>query len=332
MSRSYFLPTMAVAATALLLTTSCASSLHKPDEKYYLVATNIKVPYWQTALAGLGKASNEMKVKSELAGPDTYDPQAEGKELERIIGLKPAGILVSAADPGVITPAIDSALAQGIPVLTLDSDAAQSKRLFFIGTDNHRAGVMGGEFVSKLMNNTGNVAIFTIKGQTNLDERLQGYKEVFDTHPQIKISQVIDMKGDPTAAFDAAKALTDKKANINAFICLEAIAGPEVADVVNRAGLAGKINIIAMDTDQRTLDFIKSGVISATIGQKPFTMAYYGLKLLDELHHNKPTPLIADWAQNSFSHLPTFVDTGASLIDKNNVAAFLQQSASPNGQ
>jgi hypothetical protein len=37
---------------------------------------------------------------------------------------------------------------------------------------------------------------------------------------------------------------------------------------------------------------------------------------------------VADWAQDSFSRFPTFVDTGASLIDKENVGTFLQQRQS----
>ncbi len=77
--------------------------------------------------------------------------------------------------------------------------------------------------------------------------------------------------------------------------------------------------IIAMDTDEGTLEWIEKGVIAATIGQKPYTMAYYGLRMLDDLHHNKPQPLDADWGQNLQSLVPSVVDTGASLNDKSNL-------------
>jgi ribose transport system substrate-binding protein len=77
-----------------------------------------------------------------------------------------------------------------------------------------------------------------------------------------------------------------------------------------------------MDTDRRTLEWIEKGVIAATIGQKPFTMGYYGLKMLDDLHHNKLSSLDQNWAQDSFSPLPTFVDTGTVLVDRSNVASF----------
>jgi ribose transport system substrate-binding protein len=312
----------ALASFSLASFISCEGSPHAADEKYYLVATNIKLPYWQSALTGLNRAASEMKVKAELAGPDTYDPQAEVKEFQRVAALKPAGILVSPGDPNLMGPAIDAAVAQGIPVITVDSDAPASKRLFFVGTDNYKAGTVGGQLTAKLLGDKGNIAVFTIKGQANLDQRLHGYQDVFDTHPQMKVAQVIDIKGDPTAAFDATKQIVDTKAKIDALVCLEAIACPEAAEVVSRAGLSGKITIVAMDTDQRTTDWVQKGVISATIAQKPFTMAFYGVKLVDDLHHHPPTPLTANWAQDSFSHIPTFVDTGASLVDKSNIAAF----------
>ncbi len=324
--------TLAATLGSFFLLTGCASSPHSPDERYFLVATNIKVSYWQTALAGLSRARAEMKVKAEMVGPDSHDPQAEKDSFQRAVAQNPMGILVSASDAAVMAPAINAAMEKGIPVVTMDSDSADSKRLFFVGTDNYKAGTEGGQLAAKLLNNKGNVVVFTMPEQANLKERLHGYQDVFDTHPQMKITQIIDMKGRGEIAFDSAKQLLDSKAKVDAFVCLESISCPEVADVVQRENMTGKIVVIGMDTDQRTLEFIQKGVISATIGQKPFTMAYYGLKLLDDVHHHKPNPLVADWAQDSFSRFPTFVDTGASLITKDNVQTFLQQQQSSNTQ
>jgi len=162
----------------------------------------------------------------------------------------------------------------------------------------------------------------------NLKERLHGYEDAFAEHAGIKVMQVVDMKGDPTVAFDTTKQLLDsKKSKVDAFICLEASSCPEVGEVVNRQNMGGKVSIIAMDTDQRTIDWIRKGIVSATIAQKSFTMGYYGAKLLDDLHHHPPTPLNGNWAQNAASPVPTFVDTGSFVIDKSNVDAFTQQQS-----
>jgi ribose transport system substrate-binding protein len=312
---------------ALISMVGCASAPHEPTEKYILVAANTKLPYWQSALAGLNHAASEMKVKAELFGPDTYDTKAEHDEFQRAVAQKPSGILISAADANLMTPDINAALAQGIPVLTMDSDAPESKRLFFVGTDNYHAGMLGGKLVAKLLNNKGNVVIFTIPSQPNLKDRLHGYQDAFADQSGIKVTQVVDMKGDPTVAFDTTKQLLDGKTKVDAFVCLEAIACPEVGEVVSRQGMTGKVKIVAMDTDQRTIDWIQKGVISATIAQKPYTMAYFGAKLLGDLHLSPPSPLTGNWTQDFKSPVPTYVDTGSFVVDKDQVSSFVQQSS-----
>jgi ribose transport system substrate-binding protein len=118
---------------------------------------------------------------------------------------------------------------------------------------------------------------------------------------------------------------------VDAFVCLESRSCGGVADAINRAGMAGKIVIVAMDTDSETLDWMQKGVTSATIAQKPFTMAYYGAKLLGDIHLHPPSPLINNWAQVANAPLPTFVDTGAFIVDKAGVAAFMQQNKAASG-
>lgn len=291
-----------------------------------MVTTNRQIAYWKAAFAGLNQAAKEMGVKTEMVGPDNYDPQAEHEAFLKAIQQKPSGIMVSAADADLITPDINSALAQGIPVITVDSDAPKSNRLFFVGTDNYKAGTLGGKLVVKLLKGKGNVAIMTIPTQPNLKDRLRGYKDVFAEHPDIKISQIVNVKGDPNVAFDATRKLLNAKPKIDAFVCLEAISCPEVGEVVNRANMGGKVTIVAMDTNDLTINWIQKGIISATIAQKPFTMAYYGTKLLDGLHHHPPTPLTANWEDNPTAPIPAFVDTGAFVVDKQNVQSFLQRS------
>ncbi len=314
-------------SVALLLLAGCGGpAAHSPTEIYVLIASNLKLPYWQTAAAGFKKAAGELQVKYEVIGPETYDPKVQHEDFQRLLNrqAKPTGILISAAAPDLVKADIDAAIAQGIPVIAIDADAPSSKRLFFIGTDNYRAGVMAAEVAVKRMQGKGNVAVFTMPEQANLNQRLRGYQDTFASHPQIKIVHTMDIKGDPATAFDAAKELLlSAKVKPDAFVCLEAIACAEVADVLNRNQVTDK-TVVAMDTEPDTLEWVKKGVISATVAQKPFTMAYVGLKMLDDLHHHKPQSLDANWAQDLSSPIPAFVDTGATLVDQTSVEKFLQ--------
>jgi ribose transport system substrate-binding protein len=205
----------------------------------------------------------------------------------------------------------------------MDSDAAGSRRLFFIGTNNLEAGRLGGRRVIEKLGGKGNVVFFTLAGQPNTDERLKGFKEIIATRPDIHIIDVVDIKGDARNAFDwtqSSMALTGPK-KIDAFICLEASSGKVVADAVKRAG-GGRL-VLAWDVDQDTLNAIKAGTIDATIAQKPYTMGYFGLKALDEVFHAPPKALGKDYSADSFAPYPAFVDTGTSLVDQSNVDLYL---------
>ncbi|MDQ6759358.1 MAG: substrate-binding domain-containing protein [Acidobacteriota bacterium] len=323
---------VALGAIAVALVGCAGKTGHKSNEKYYLICANVKLPYWQAAASGLYRAAKDLDVTAEATGPDTYDPQAEQTAFQAAVAKKPAGLLVSAADPNLMKGDINAAIDKGIPVITIDSDTPDSKRLVFIGTNNRQAGLMGARRAVKELNGRGNVLVYTIPGQANLEERLHGYKDVFGENPGIKIVDTIDMKGDPRVAFDRTSDILDKgKLKPDAFVCLEAISCKEVADVLDRKKISGKV-IVAMDTDQGTMDWIKKGVIAATIAQKPFTMAYYGLKMLGDLALNKPATLDRNWAQDAQSPLPGFIDTGATLIDKSNVDAFLTARDSANSR
>ncbi len=311
----------ACACCSLLLVLAGCGARHSADENYFLVSANIKVPYWEAAGAGFLRAAEQMKVKAQFVGPDNYDPQAQQQEFHRILGQKPTGILVSPANADLLKPEIDAAIAAGVPVITIDSDARDSKRLFFIGTNNYQAGLMGGKVAAERLKGRGSVVVFTMPGQTNLEERLRGYREAFASS-QVKIDRIVDIKGDPRIAFDTATQIVgDKKSKIDGFVCLEALAGKEVANVVDRYKISGKL-IMAMDTDSETLEWIRKGVIAATIAQKPYSMAAFGMRMLDSLYHDRLPSLQVDWAHDSFSPVPAFIDTGAMLIDKNNLEAF----------
>jgi len=301
---------------------------HNPTEKYFLVTANSKLSYWQTASSGLTRAGNQLGVQTEMVGPENYDPAAEAQAFRDAVAKKPAGILVSPADPALLGPEIDKAIAQGVPVITMDSDAPSSKRVSFIGTNNYEAGQIGGRVAAKALNGKGDVVVFTMPEQHNLAERLKGYRDIFADYPGIHVTQVVNIKGDPSVAFDTTMSMTQGgKSKADGWICMEATACKEVADVLNRNNVKGNV-IVAMDTDQDTLDWIRKGSIAATIAQKPYTMAFYGVKMLDDLHHYPPASLERVWAGDTFSPVPVFVDTGTTLIDKTNLDAFVQAQAS----
>jgi len=317
---------VAFLSPTLLFVTSCGH--HATSEVYYLVAANLSLPYWKTAIAGFNAAAARYKVTAKVAGPASYDPQAELEELNRVVATKPAGILISVAEEQLLKPGIDAAINAGVPVITIDSDAPTSRRLFFIGTNNLAAGHLGGQRVVDRMGGRGNVVFFSMPGQPNLDERLQGFKDIFATHPEIKILDVVNIKGDARNAFDNTQQYLAQTglARVAAFVCLEASSGKVVADAIRRQKATDR-TLVAWDVEQDTLAQIKDGTIEATIAQKPFTMGFVGLKQLDEIFHYKPASITKDYAVDAFAEYPVFIDTGTAVVDKANVDVYSNSAA-----
>ena len=319
----------ALLAGVLPLLAGCTR--HSKSEQYYLIATNTAVPYWKSAADGLAAAGAEYGVTVDTRGPAGLNAQAEVDEFKAMVARKPAGILVSVANSKLMAPEIDAAIAAGIPVITIDSDSPESKRLYFIGTNNLEAGRLGGRRMAAQLNGKGNVVFFTNPGQPNLEERLKGYQDIFATYPGIKVVEVFDIKADPGSALDQAAVYLARTgpAKIDGFICLDSRSGSNVAEAFKRRNVTDRV-LIAMDVDTDTLALVGDGTIDSTIAQKPYTMAFLGLKALDDIHHYPVKPLAGDYGLDPNSPFPAFIDTGVALIDKTNLDPILRKQTGAN--
>jgi ribose transport system substrate-binding protein len=314
------------AAILAAMAASCAKPYHDPNERYIYIAANLKLPYWQEAQAGFMDAASSLGVKAEMEGPDGFAPDEELTAFQNAVGQHPSGILVSAFRADLFKSAIDGAIAQGIPVICADSDAPDSRRVLFIGTDNFRAGGESARRMGELLKGQGNVVVIAIPGQPNIDERVRGVTEALKKYPGIKITATLDDKGDLHSAYDQIADMVQKKQKVDGIITLEASGGEGAADALHRFNMDGKIPIVAFDKDPETLDWITRGAITATIAQKPYVMSYYGLKFLDDLHHNAVHEF-KDWRTAPAAPIPTWVDTGTAVVDKSNIQSFREALA-----
>jgi ribose transport system substrate-binding protein len=317
-------PVFVLVGAALIA--SCAKPYHEENERYVFVATNINLPYWQEAQAGFLDAAKALGVRAELTGPATYDQDAEVGMFRKIVEQHPAGICLSAARPEVFQAEVDKAVAQGIPVICVDADVPNSKRVLYIGTDNFKAGRESLRRMAALVPGKGSIAVITISGQHNLDDRVAGVADALKNFPALKLTEILDDKGDARSAFDQVSELIQKKEKVDGIICLEATGGSGAAGALHRFDMESKLPIVAFDNDPETLDWIDRGVITATITQKPYVMSYYGLKFLDDLHHNA-VHQFKDWRTALAPPMPTFVDTGTVVVDKNNLKFYREALA-----
>lgn len=296
---------------------------HDPNELYIHVSCYGSLDYFYDHKVGTEIAAKILGVKSEYVGPAGYDMDAMVTAFEQAIAKKPAGIIVFGAD-ATLASVIDKASDAGIPVVCVDGDVANSKRVAFVGTGHYNAGVMGGKKLVEMLGGKGEVALMTVPGQSHLELRIAGYKSVLDQYPDIKIVQIGDTQTDPTVAAQAAAAIIQKYPNLSAFACVEASGGQGCLTAVKEAGKIGQIKIMSMDRGADVLQAIKDGSVSATIVQQTALMPIYAMEILYNLKHYG-VPITSDNAKAGLTGTPINIDTGCVIVDKNNVDYFIRK-------
>src|SRR5258706_15104338 len=204
-----------------------------------------------------------------MIGRVKYDPASEAGMFQDVIEKQPAGICLSAGRPEMFKTRIDKAISAGIPVICVDADVPDSRRVLYIGTDNLKAGRESLKRMAGLVPGKGNIVVITILGQRNIDDRLAGVVDALKNFPALKVTKIIDDKGDWRNAFDQISDMIVKKEKIDGIICLEATGGPGASDALNRFEMAGKGAIVAVDKDPKKLGLIEKRGIAGKIAQKP---------------------------------------------------------------
>jgi ribose transport system substrate-binding protein len=299
-----------------------AAGLPPREQLYIEVSAAGGTEYWADHKLGLKKAGEALGVKTEYLGPATYDLEAMATALEQAIAKKPQGLLVAGFEP-ILVPLIDKAVDAGIPVVTVDADLPQSKRIAFVGTGNHQAGLLSGKRTAAALSGKGKVVVTAMPGAHNLQERVRGVRDALASCPGIQIVQVLDTQGDTIAITQKCVAVLQKHPDLAAFVAVEAIGGVGAATAVREADKVGAVRIIAMDRSNDVLQNIRDGVIEATLVQQTALMPQYGLQILYNLN-NHPMPISRDNRKAGLSGAPTLIDTGVVVVDKHNCELFLR--------
>lgn len=301
---------------------SAKSTAGKRPDLYIQVSALGNLEYFADHKMGMKKAGELLGVRTEYVGPAELDLGAMVASFELAIAKQPAGLVVVGFEDS-LTPIINKAVEAGIPVVTVDADLPRSKRIAFVGTGNYNAGYQGGLKLAELVGGKGKVALLTKIGQSNLGERIDGYKAALAKYPEIEIVQVANTDSDPAKATQVAALLLQRHEDLAGMACVEAAGGAGAATAVKEAGRVGKIKIVAMDRDNSVLKYIEQDVIQATIAQQTALMPVYAVMILYQLNH-ADIPISSHNAEAGVSGVPNVIDTGVLVVDQSNYKFFMR--------
>src|SRR5437764_11959367 len=162
----------------LIIGLGLATELEAQTKKSYtigLVAKSQSNPVFQAARVGAIDAARELgekygiEIKIDWRTPNEEDAQKQAEAIEQLVLAGANGIAVSCSDANKLTDAINSAVKNGVPVATFDSDAPNSKRFVTYAIDDVKCGERAMEELAGFMGGTGIVAI--LGGNKNAPNR-----------------------------------------------------------------------------------------------------------------------------------------------------------------
>ena len=304
-------------------TAAIGSKAGKRPDLYIEVSALGHLDYFDDHKLGMKLVGEVLGVETDYRGPSDYNMDEMILSLELAIARKPGGLVVVGFEES-LTPIVNKAVDAGIPVVTVDSDLPNSRRIAFVGTGNRRAGYTGGMKMAELLNSEGKIALMTKVGQPNLEERIEGYRDALAKFPKMEIVQVVDTASDPTRAAQAAATLIQKYPDLAGIGCVEAAGGAGAATAVKEAGKVGKIRVVAMDRGSEILHYIEEGVIDASIAQQTALMPYYAVLILHTLNHTD-IPITSANEKAGVPGCPAVIDTGVIVVDKTNYKFFVRK-------
>jgi ribose transport system substrate-binding protein len=241
--------------------------------------TNNASDFWKIAQAGTEKAIKELGCEVIFRIPSTGTAQEQQTIVQDLVTVGVSGIAISPKDPANQTAMLNRAAA-AVNLITQDSDAPESNRACYIGTNNYQAGVAAGELIKKTFPNGGKIMLFvgTLDAQ-NAQDRKKGIEDTL----QGSSIEIVDTRTDETDRVKAKANAQDALVTHPDLACLVGLwsyNGPSILSGVRDSGQVGQVKIICFDEEEEALQGVKDGYIAGTIVQQPFEFGYQSVKML----------------------------------------------------
>lgn len=292
------------------------------EEVYVFMTPLMSLEYFQQHKHAVEDAAADLGVTGYMAGTEKYDAQEMVTVFETLIEKGVDGIITPGHFADAYRECVEKAWAKGIPVCTVTLGIPDSKVLCHFGTDY----VSYGEIMAKtLLDKIGpEQFIFSTNLQGGGDpahDIMEGILNICEANPGFEMVVQVEDGSDAAIAASVIGAALQANPDVKGIIGAQSVSGIGAVTALRESGLLGQVTVVCIDKDAPTLEAIEAGDIYATVIGKQYTEVYYATKFLYDYNHNN-LKLVSDSKAAGISPLPSFVDTGAIIITKENVSFF----------
>jgi ribose transport system substrate-binding protein len=239
-------------------------------------------------IAMIAKSSTNPVFLSARTGAE-----AAAKELSQKHGVPiESAVLISCSDAGKVTGSINDAVDRGVPVMTFDSDAPQSKRFAFYGVDDIKTGEAVMRELAPLMNGKGKVAILAgNQNAPNLRNRVAGVKQEAAKYPGISIVDTFYHIETPQDAAAEVIRVQNAYPEVSGWAMIGG--WPLFTQTLLTDLDPKKVKIVAVDALPAELAYVDKGLAPVLLAQPTYKWGYVSVeKIVEKVHLKQDVPQI----------------------------------------
>ncbi len=289
---------IALGCVTLVATAATVFAQAKKSFKIALIAKSSTNPVFLSARTGAEAAARELSAKYGIdiaidwRTPPTEDGQVQAQRIAQAVNEGDDAIILSCSDPGKVTGAINDAVARGVPVMTFDSDAPQSKRFAFYGVDNVASGEQVMSELAKQLGGKGKVAILAgNQNAPNLRMRAEGVVKEAANHPDIKIIGTFYHIETPQDGAAEVMRVMNSYPDIDGWAMIGA--WPLFTKTLLTDLNPDKVKVVAIDALPAELPYIARGIAPVLLAQPTYKWGYVSVeKVIDKIYLKKDVPVI----------------------------------------
>lgn len=263
-----------------------------------LIAKSSTNPVFLSARTGAEAAAKELtqahNVPVEIVWltPPAEDGQVQAQRITQAVNEGASSVLISCSDAGKVTGAINDAVARGVPVMTFDSDAPQSKRFAFYGVDDMKTGQAVMDELAKQMGEKGTIAILAgNQNAPNLRRRVEGVKQAAAKYPNMTIAGTFYHIETPQDAAAEVIRVQNAYPQVQGWAMIGG--WPLFTQTLLTDLDPNKIKIVAVDALPAELAYVEKGLAPVLLAQPTYLWGYESVKrIFDKVHLKKDVPEI----------------------------------------
>lgn len=247
-------------------------------------------------------------VGGELTIADAnYDIKKQADQILAFVESKPDAIFITPADAAAIAPAVQQAVASGIPIFVGDSYVPNTTVTSTAMSNNFGLGQAGAQFIANYLKGTGKVALVSLPSNESWDQRTLGAKSILTRYPDIQIvSETAFALGGSTTPRQVVDQILTANPDLNAIWCAWDGAASEGTLAIRASGR--DVIITGIDGGSQSFEYIAAGSpFKMTMAQSFYEMAYMNAFYANEVRQGRGAP--------RFVITPSYEVTEESLAD-----------------